>query len=487
MGCMVEKSRVYTMKTCRYLLGIVLLLFLLLSVPANAQNTIIRDFTANVTSGTPPLSVLFTDISTIPVIENFRRWDFGDGTVVMDPEGTVIHTYLQEGSFTVRLDRTDSEGYHSLIKYAYITVVLPTPTPTTTPTTPPTTSPTPTTIIPTTSTTMPTTVPTTQPTVQIPSEFYGQATFSTLPVPAGSSIIAKIGARNAGAILVTVPGSYGGPGPFDQRLKVYATNDEIGGGTVTITFWLNGTVQAGQTAYFQSGSGQNLPLVFGSLTPTPTTTPTTIPTTSPATTVTTVIPTTSPATTVTTVIPTTTVPTITPTGTPGVTLSFEPGWNHVSIPRILASGANTGTIFSPINTAGHSIWRYNSTIQLYERVYPGTYLNPIEGIWIYSSYRTTLPLYFAGEQGLIERDLITGWNGFGIPNLTDISARDAFSPVYSSWRNCYGFDAINQRYDVSIIKDGSGIHKDTRPLNPGSGYWLYMMENATFRTFIPDL
>jgi len=483
---------------------IILLILAGVAIPAEGASTI--DFTANITSGSPPLDVLFTDTSSLPVIEDFRRWDFGDGSVEFDPEGTVSHRYLQEGVFTVRLDRTDSEGYHSLIKYDYITVVAPTPTPTTTPTTAPTTSPvtTVTTVIPTTTpvTTAPTTVPTTQPTVQIPSEFFGQVTSSGLPVPAGARITARIGARNAGEVLVVSSGTYGGPGPFDQRLKVYATNDEIAAGPVLITFWLNDASQAAQTAYFQSGTSQNLALTFAGPTPTPTsTTPvTTSPTTSPVTTATTVVPTTtlttapttSPQTTATTVPTTgpttlpTTSPTVTPTGVPGITLTFEPGWNYISIPRYLFPGSDSGSIFASIDTSGRPIWRYNSTNQIYERVYPATHLNATDSIWIYSRSHTTLPLYFSGTQGLVERDLFSGWNGFGVLNLTEVPARDALLPVSSSWKYGYGFDPLAQRYEVSIVNGGTGIHNDSRPLAPGRGYWIFMEENVTYRARVPD-
>jgi hypothetical protein len=35
------------------------------------------------------------------------------------------------------------------------------------------------------------------------------------------------------------------------------------------------------------------------------------------------------------------------------------GWNFVSVPRRLAQGANTASIFTGIDSAGHSIWTYN--------------------------------------------------------------------------------------------------------------------------------
>jgi len=489
-------------KSC--LRSLLVLALILAGISAHVQGASSIDFTANVTTGNVPLNVLFTDTSSLPVIDDSRRWDFGDWTVTFDAVGTISHTYQQEGTYTVRLDRTDSEGYHSLIKYDYIIATTPTPTPTPTITTVPTTSPvtTATTVIPPTTpiTTVPTTAPTTQPTMQIPSEFFGEATSSGLPVPVGGRIVARIGSRNAGEIQVGSPGSYGGPGPFDQRLKVYATEDEIRSGPVLITFWLEGTIQADQTAYFQSGSSQNLALSFGGTTPTPTqtATPTTAPTTSPVTTSTTVTPTTpittAPTTTPVTTIPTpttgpttapTTQPTVTPTWVPGMILTFESGWNQVSIPRYLLPGQDTGSIFSPVNTGGRSIWRFNGTTQQYDRIYPDTHLNPTDSIWIYSTAHILVPLNFAVQQGLVERDLFSGWNGFGSLNLTEVPARDALSPVYPAWKYSYGFDPLLQRYEVSIVKGGYGIHNDSRPFVPGRGYWIFMEENVTYRASIP--
>ena len=489
------------------LIGGILFLSLII-VPVNSDDVQGTDFTANITSGAPPLTVLFTDISSLPVIEGYRKWTFGDGTETIDPIGNIAHTYTIEGIYDVQLDRIDSEGFHSLIKYAYITVVVPTPTPTITPettvTTPITTiiTTTPTTTIPTTSpttspTTAPTTAPTPKPTVQIPSEFYGQALYSSNPVPVDSSVVARIGERNAGEVIVATPGIYGGPGPFDERLKVYATLDEMSAGQVFITFWLNGTIPAGQTALYQSGSAQNLTLLFGSVTPTPTQTQTTVPTTTPVTTATTQTPTptqtiwppTTPVTTVTTPIPTTTTitPTVSPTGTQGLTLTFEPGWNFISIPRVLATGADTGAIFSSIDMAGHSMWRYNSTAQLFDRIYPATRLNPTDGIWLYSAQKTPLQLHFAGSQGIVERALFSGWNGFGIISIPGTPARDALVPVENSWEYLYGFDPLNQTYEISIVRNGAGSHSDLRHMYPGNGYWLYMIKNTTFEGIMPDV
>jgi len=225
---------------------------------------------------------------------------------------------------------------------------------------------------------------------------------------------------------------------------------------------------------------------------TPTTTVTTI---TPTTTVTTVTPTTAtsaPTTTPTTTTPvptsptttSTITPTVTPTGVPDFTLTFERGWNHVSIPRALRTGADTGAIFSTVPTDGHSIWRYNTTLQLFERIYPITALHPTDSVWVYSSGHTTIPLYFSLEQGFVERDLFRGWNGFGITTHQGTPARDTLSPVDNYWDYLYGFDPLNQTYEISIVKNGAGSHSDTRLMYPGNGYWLHMNKNSTFEAII---
>ncbi len=151
----------HTFITGHFTLTLTLTSFCLADTPIQYE----IDFSANTTDGFVPLTVLFTDTSTVPGEVISRFWDFGDGTYVPGPGLSIIHIYTSPGQYSVRMDRTDDEGVHSRIKFDYITAdVLPTTGPTTLPTTIPTTSPT---TIPTTSpTTLPTTVPTTSPTSQ---------------------------------------------------------------------------------------------------------------------------------------------------------------------------------------------------------------------------------------------------------------------------------------------------------------------------------
>ena len=82
------------------------------------------NFIANVTSGTVPLAIRFTDSSTgSPTTWN---WSFGDGSLntLQHP----IHTFTSTGSFTVSLNATNAGGSNSTRKTGYITVTgLPVP------------------------------------------------------------------------------------------------------------------------------------------------------------------------------------------------------------------------------------------------------------------------------------------------------------------------------------------------------------------------
>jgi len=81
----------------------------------------VANFTVNATSGTAPLDVQFTDISTGNVTSYI--WNFGDGSTSTDKN--IEHVYSVPGSYTVILTVTGPGGVTSLSKY--ITVNYPAP------------------------------------------------------------------------------------------------------------------------------------------------------------------------------------------------------------------------------------------------------------------------------------------------------------------------------------------------------------------------
>jgi len=68
-----------------------------------AAPTPYADFAANVTSGPEPLTVEFIDQSMyFDSIESYA-WDFGDGNITVTSSPSIVHTYVQNGTYTVSL------------------------------------------------------------------------------------------------------------------------------------------------------------------------------------------------------------------------------------------------------------------------------------------------------------------------------------------------------------------------------------------------
>lgn len=74
-------------------------------------------FRAYPTNGTTPLQVAFQNFTNGPVVKYL--WDFGDGTT--SAEESPVHTYVEEGTYTVKLNVITSLGSQGITtKYNYI-------------------------------------------------------------------------------------------------------------------------------------------------------------------------------------------------------------------------------------------------------------------------------------------------------------------------------------------------------------------------------
>jgi PKD repeat protein len=89
--------------------------------PCNPAPAPTADFTADIITGTAPLTVTFTDLSQ-GIITDWN-WSFGDGatTTVASPQ----HMYTTPGVYTVTLTVVGLDQGDTLMKAGYITVTGP--------------------------------------------------------------------------------------------------------------------------------------------------------------------------------------------------------------------------------------------------------------------------------------------------------------------------------------------------------------------------
>lgn len=155
-------------------------------------------------------------------------------------------------------------------------------------------------------------------------------------------------------------------------------------------------------------------------------------------------------------------------------ISLQVGWNFISLPAVPASGKKSKDIFADINTDGHTIWKYNASVQDWIAIGKDTSFNPLEGFLIYSDRERTIPMVFDSRNQSPSVPVSQGWNLVGSPSDTPVSARDSLSSLSSDWVSLLLYNSSIQSYDPVIIQGASGLHADTRLLPAFSAYWVYM-------------
>ena len=91
------------------------------ATPTPTPEPLEASFTANVTAGSVPLAVQFTDESIGDITS--WSWDFGDGST--STEQSPVHTYVSAGNYTVSLTVSNAYGFSTETKIDYITVTSP--------------------------------------------------------------------------------------------------------------------------------------------------------------------------------------------------------------------------------------------------------------------------------------------------------------------------------------------------------------------------
>jgi len=152
-------------------------------------------------------------------------------------------------------------------------------------------------------------------------------------------------------------------------------------------------------------------------------------------------------------------------------LNLQEGWNYIAIPFTHTNYQHTAfSLFSTVNTTGHSVLRYNSQTQLWDVLYPQSVVTPLEGIWIYSGQPTSIPVTGDNSQPPEPKRLQVGWNAIGFAG----SAADtgvAFSSLSDRWVLAMGWNAQKQQYDPSVF---TGDNTGNQVIIPGKGYWIYL-------------
>jgi len=157
------------------------------------------------------------------------------------------------------------------------------------------------------------------------------------------------------------------------------------------------------------------------------------------------------------------------------------GWNFVSVPRRLAQGANTASIFTGIDSAGHSIWTYNQAEGGWKDLTSDDKILPLEGYWVYTAASCSVPLRFSDDPLQVPpvKDMTTGWNTFGFTGSTPASARDSLLSIRNAWTEVIGWDPATQQFETTIVNGGSNEQADSRMLLPTRSYWVYVTESCS--------
>lgn len=158
-------------------------------------------------------------------------------------------------------------------------------------------------------------------------------------------------------------------------------------------------------------------------------------------------------------------------------ISLLQGWNLVSVPVTLEPGYDTMDILSGVDTAGHSVFSWNSEGGSWIRVNRSDNFSPLSAIFIYSPEMVQVPIRISsdGPEYNLTRPLNMGWNLVSFADIMMVSADEAFRSVEDFWSYAIGYDAERQRYSTPITK---GIDSADSSVDPRLGYWIFMNASA---------
>jgi len=156
-------------------------------------------------------------------------------------------------------------------------------------------------------------------------------------------------------------------------------------------------------------------------------------------------------------------------------LDLRTGWNFISIPKTLNASNNTfGALFGNVETNNKNILAYNAQTRTWVPVLnQHEIIQPLNGYWIYSVDKTTIPLTYPSDPAFPSmKTLYPGWNAIGLSSDEPASAKTALAGT--SWRTLLPWDLAEGKYDSAIVNGGSDANSPNRLMTLGNGYWLYV-------------
>jgi len=158
-------------------------------------------------------------------------------------------------------------------------------------------------------------------------------------------------------------------------------------------------------------------------------------------------------------------------------LTLQEGWNYIAVPFTHTNYQHTAfSLFSSVNTMGHSILRYNSQTQLWEVLNQQSVIAPLEGIWVYAGQPISVPVAGDNSEAPVPKHLRAGWNAIGFAGSAAVP-EEAFSSLSEHWVLAMGWNSQNQQYDPAVF---TGDYPEGQVVIPGKGYWIYMGSDGDY-------
>jgi parallel beta-helix repeat protein len=157
------------------------------------------------------------------------------------------------------------------------------------------------------------------------------------------------------------------------------------------------------------------------------------------------------------------------------TLTLLSGWNFVSVPKRLATGADTMAVFKAVDCAGHSIFGYAQP-EGWRVLKSEDRLGVLDGIWIYANESTAVGLTYNPDLRQVPpmKHLAPGWNAIGFSDTVPVPVEETLQSVDGAWSSLVGFDRIRQEYRPAVTAGSNMVQY----MGPKEGYWIFMSEKG---------